>query len=717
MGKKKKKNKSHLPFRLNVLFFAVFVLFSALILQLGVIQILYGEDAQEEINKTTSQTTAVPVPRGKMYDRYGNILADTKPQYTITYTPTRTPKPDFHVKLAEQLAQLIDMNEEDIKKVTERDKKDYWIITNKNAHKERLSKEEQTYTEEEEEAEEETPYEILLSRIDPEKDLQYSDEELEVIAIKRKLDQASAFTPFNVKDEKVTQEEYALVAEHQHELSGINVATDWERTYPEDKLLKDYLGKVTTEGVPKEQEQYFTSRNYNKNDRVGSSGLEKEYEAVLKGEKKKIQYTTNRSGDIVEEEIVHKGKQGNDLMLTLDMELQKRMDESLRKHIKATRAKSSANRFVYQGMAVAMNPKTGEILGISGQTWDEEEEEFYDTGINAVTAPVAPGSAIKGATVLAGYDFGVLQPGESIYDAPLDIKGSPPLRSYQALGSVNDLSALERSSNVYMYHIAMRIGGDESYQPGESFSFIPERLQVFRNYYAQFGLGVKTGIDLPAEAESAGFKNKNDAASMLYQSIGQSDTYTTMQLAQYVSTIANDGYRVQPRLVNEVRQPKISKQGEQIGPVVEAYDTNVLNRITMEDSEIERVQQGFYRVFNGSRGTARHKFANKDYTAAGKTGTAQVDYYERKEDKNGEVYYKPHRDMENLTLVGYAPYEDPEIAFAVVVPYTGSVTGQYNVEDEIGSDILDSYFELKEERASGNTQNEEEQDEKENEFE
>ncbi|MYL33459.1 penicillin-binding protein 2 [Pontibacillus yanchengensis] len=694
MGNKHKKKKSHLPFRLNVLFFAIFLLFSGLVLQLGVVQILYGADAQEEIDKTTNQTTKVPVPRGKMYDQYGNIVVDNEPMYSITYTPMKSPSQQLHLSIAKKLAEMIEMDTGDI---TVRDKKDYWILTQESPYEDRLTKEEQTYTDEEAQAEKSTPYELLLERIDVNKDLNYSEKENEIIAIKRELDRAYSLTPHVIKNEGVTQQEYAVVAEHLNELPGINVTTDWKRKYPYGNSLRDYLGSITSEGLPKDELDYFLSRNYSRNDRVGSGGIEKEYEMVLKGQKKQIQYTTDRNGNLVNEKVVQEGERGQDLVLNVDMELQKIMDESIRKHLTIAKQKFPIeNKYMKEAMAVAMDPNTGEVLAISGQTYDEEENEFYDSGVRAVNAPVLPGSAIKGGTMLAGYDYGVISYGEQIYDNPIKLMGTPSKSSYQNLGLVSDIEALKKSSNVYMYHVGMRIGGDPSYQPNEKLTFYPERFQVFRNYYSQFGLGVKTGLDIPSETEGSGQQSDNfRGGNIMDLAIGQYDTYTTMQLAQYVSTIANDGYRVQPQIVSEIREPTTER--EQLGPVVQSNNTNVLNRVTMDEKYINRVQQGFREVFTNG-GTAYTYFKDADYDAAGKTGTAQASYWEPIRDGEGNVMEYKERKLENLTLVGYAPYNDPEIAFAVVVPYTGIVNGQYQTNKMIGRDLLDGYFKLKEER-------------------
>lgn len=128
---KKKKKKTHVPFRLNILFFAVFVLFSVLILRLGIVQIVYGEDFKREIERTEDVTVNNPVPRGKMYDRNMKTIVDNTPSRAITYTKSQSTKTKEMLMVAERLAKLISKDsEEDLKKVRERDKKDYWILTN-----------------------------------------------------------------------------------------------------------------------------------------------------------------------------------------------------------------------------------------------------------------------------------------------------------------------------------------------------------------------------------------------------------------------------------------------------------------------------------------------------------------------------------------------------------------------------------------------------------
>ena len=145
---------------------------------------------------------------------------------------------------------------------------------------------------------------------------------------------------------------------------------------------------------------------------------------------------------------------------------------------------------------------------------------------------------------------------------------------------------------------------------------------------------------------------------ILDYSIGQYATYTTLQLAQYVSTIANDGYRVAPKVLKEIREPSLD--GKNFGPIIQENKINVLNRINNTDQEIDQVKRGMYFTYYGDKGTARSLFDGKPYNAAGKTGTAQASISEF-----DGTYYKTI----NLSHAGFAPYDNPEIAYAIMIPH------------------------------------------------
>lgn len=696
-AKDEKKKQRRIPIRLNILFFIVFLLFSVLILQLGVVQILNGEAYQKEIERTVKDRTKIPVPRGKIYDRNHTLIVDNKPLYSITYTPPKGVQARDRLDVARKLSKYLTMynpndsndRKKKVKTITDRDRREYWFLLGENEENEKKLNKRLT-EKEKEELDHADQYKLMLERITKEELDELTKEDEDIILIKKELDKAYSLTPQIVKNEGVTPEEYALVAEHLDELPGINATTDWDREYPLDHTLKNLLGTITTEkrGIPKEKVQHYLAKGYSRNDRVGISGLEEQYEDVLRGRKEQIEYTTDKSGNIIDAITVVEGRRGKDLVLTIDVEYQKRLEKVVQRHLKNAINHTSANRFLEDAIAIAMNPKTGEILGLTAQHYNRETKKFESHDYKVLYDAHRPGSAIKGATVLAGYQSGVVTPGQQFFDTPIKIAGTPIKKSVTNMGWVNDLQALERSSNVYMFNIAMRMGGEYHYRPNKNIKFNPVSLQEIRNYFSQFGLGVKTGVDYPYEA--TGYKGSNPP-NLLDYSIGQYDTYTAIQLVQYISTIANGGYRMKPHFVKEIREP-ITTDDDELGPVYKKHHPEVLNRVQMKDEWLERVQKGLRLVY--SSGTASRFFSNKPYSPAGKTGTAENEVHD-------EITGQKLGDTNNLVLVGYAPFDDPEIAFAVIAPNLGAIRGQYPISNEIGQGILDEYFDLKKSRKQG----------------
>ena len=194
--------------------------------------------------------------------------------------------------------------------------------------------------------------------------------------------------------------------------------------------------------------------------------------------------------------------------------------------------------------------------------------------------------------------------------------------------------------------------------------------------------------------EQNGFKGSPDnAGQLMFQSIGQFDTYSTLQLAQYVSTIANGGYRMEPHMVKEIGAPLENE----LGPVVQEIQPKVLNRLDLEKGWIERVQLGFKKVTQETiGGTGASYFKGKPYSPAGKTGTAEAFY-------DGPLRQYRMADVTTLSFVGYAPAENPEIAMAVLVPwaYQGGSSPRSNMK--ISERVFDTYFELKKQRAMNGT--------------
>lgn len=695
----KAKLKNHTIFRMNILFFTIFLLFSALILRLGYLQIVKGEDFTLALARTEEVAINTSVPRGRIFDSEGRIQVDNKPVNAITYTPMQTTKRSEMMEVAAKLATLI---EKEPDKVTPRDKQDFYISLNLEAANEKVSEEERLAIQNEDITEKEKQRKLdtlVRDRITDEELASLTSEELEVLAIYREMTSGYALTPQIIKNENVTPEEFARVSERltDPDMKGVNTVTDWERVRSSDLTI---LGTTTTpeQGIPSSDLEYYLSRDYSRNDRVGRSFLEQQYESVLQGQKSVVKSITDGRGRVIDTVPEKEGEPGKDLVLTIDSEMQAAMEEIVEKKLRQLKAGPNA-QLVRDAYLVMMDPRTGEILSLVGKRLSDPDEngqrEILDYAYGTFTAGHEVGSSIKGATILTGYSEGAIGMNSVMIDEPLKIGNDRPKASLfnRTLFNrvpVNDLTALELSSNVYMFKIALGLAGAR-YQYGEPINIPDSSFNIMRNSFAQFGLGVKTGIDLPNEG--TGYEGTDlMAGKFLDLSIGQFDTYTTLQLAQYVSTIANDGYRMAPHVVKEIRQPSID--GVNLGAIDRIIDPRVLNRVDNSQAEIDRVKEGMRRVYTGSRGTARRYFENLGYTAAGKTGTAQVTFYDSSSRYNGQ------RSI-NTSHVGFAPFDNPEVAYAVLIPYITTNDNKVPpASNEIAREALDKYFELKNKKVS-----------------
>jgi len=576
----KRKRKSHIPFRLNLLFFIVFSLFSALIFRLGYLQIVRGDEFEAIVKRTETTLVTESVPRGLIYDRDGNILVGNEPQHSITYTRGANTTAEEMAKVASALSALISVS---IEELTERDLKDYWMAVNNEVMLERLTDDEKLLPGSE-------LYDVELEKITAE-DIAYTDDEKEIAAIFKRMNSAYALSTTSIKNKDVSNEELARVSENLAGLSGVDVATDWVRIYPESDLLRSILGGVTSEkiGLPSDQVATYLAKGYARNDRVGNSYLEQEYESVLSGTKSQWETITDQSGAVVAREESYEGKAGDNLVLTIDIDFQKEIEQIATDFLNSN--VDSYNDRIY---IVASDPNTGEILGMTGKQ-RSTSNEIVDDALGVINSSYGMGSAVKGAMVLTGYMSGVISADNNVLvDEPLQFQGSNLKKSVfnPTIGNqvaINDIEALARSSNVYMIKLAMLMGGQSTYESGGTLNISPDLIDELRSYFAQFGLGVKTGIDLPNEGSGlTGFSQA--AVNVVDQSFGQYDLYTTLQLSQYINTIANGGTRYAPQLVSEIRSTDANGS---LGALETTLETKVMNQVDVDADAMERVQQGF----------------------------------------------------------------------------------------------------------------------------
>ncbi|HDR3572116.1 TPA: penicillin-binding protein 2, partial [Bacillus anthracis] len=667
MKKQEKKSGRAVTMRLNILFFCVFILFSAMIIQLGKVQIIDGETYKNEVEKRENATVSLSVPRGKIFDREGNPVVDNKSLRTITYTKMKGVKSEEILKTARQLADIIEIPQEDIDKLTETDKKDFWMQLNPTLTEKLVSKKEINKFRDKDITGKNLDKKIeeLKRKRVTDKNLQdLTDKDIKVLAIKSKMTSGYQMAPQIIKKD-VSEKEFTIISEGLANLPGVDVSVDWERVYVNDGLFRSVLGNVSNsdEGLPSERLDYYLVRDYSRNDRVGKSYIEQQYEDVLHGTKKEVRSVADKQGTTIRTETISEGKSGKNLTLTIDMELQKKVEESIEKILKAYKGSES---MLDRAFVVMMNPKNGQVLSMAGKRLVEKDgkTEIEDYALGTMTSSYELGSTVKGATVLTGFETKAITPGTYFYDAPMKFKGTREKKSWKEFGNIDDLRALQVSSNVYMFHTALKIAGVD-YVRNSSLNIKQEYFDKMRYYFRQFGLGVPTGIDLPNETAGQIGKKDNQPGFLLDYSIGQYDTYTPLQLVQYISTIANGGYRMKPQIVQEVREQ--TSQKDEIGKVVHAVEPIVLNKVDMKEEYIKQVKEGFRKVFQDGDGTGVRAFQKASYKPAGKTGTAQTVY--GGESDIGRNEKGERRECYNLTLAGYAPYDNPEVAFSVVVPW------------------------------------------------
>lgn len=316
------------------------------------------------------------------------------------------------------------------------------------------------------------------------------------------------------------------------------------------------------------------------------------------------------------------------------------------------------------------------------QVLDKDGSKYivdYTPGI--ATLPVTPGSVVKGASMMVGYKYGAIDIGSHQYDECLKIKDTPLKCSWRTMGDIDDIYALAFSSNVYQYKIAITVGKGK-YEYDKGLSLDEEAFKKYRDMYAEFGLGKKTGIDLPVE--SLGYMGTSKLPGHLLDfSIGQYDTYTPIQLSQYINTIANGGKRLKPYLLKEVY--KASDNGDKFGSLIYKAETKVMGTLSVEDKYINRVREGFSAVVQNGLG---YGYMGYYTNSAGKTGTSQSFI-----DTDGDNKV----DTETITtsFVGYSPSDNPKMSIVVVSPDAGIPdVAQSGVTKRISSQIVNKFFEL-----------------------
>jgi len=679
----KKKNKKYhkkinsiIEKRYNILITVIIIVMSILMFSLYNIQIINNDcyvNKVEEINtKIIEGTTA---PRGRIYDRNGNLIVDNEGIKVIYYKKEIGTSTKDEIKLAYTLAEMLDIN---YTKLTINNLKDFWIKNN-NEEASKLITDEEYENYKKRIISSDDIYNLKLERIN-EQINSFTDLDKETAYIYFLMNEGYSYAEKTIK-RNPTDREYALVAENLDNLKGINVKLDWQRKYLYGDTFKSILGTVSSSetGIPLELKEHYLSKGYNLSDQVGTSYLEYQYDDYLKGIKNKYQVLNDGSYKLIEE-----GTRGNDIVLTIDIKLQQEVEQIIIENL--IKAKTEPNTEYYnKAYVIITNPNTGEILAMSGKqiVYLNGEYKVYDYTSGILSSPVVAGSVVKGASHIVGYNTGALTFNEYRDDSCIKIASTPIKCSWMYLGTLDDITALKYSSNTYQFLTAIKVGkGIYNYNQGLNLDL--NAFNTYRNTFKEFGLGVKTEIDLPVE--SLGYKgNSNVAGHLLDFSIGQYDTYTPIQLSQYIGTIANNGTRLKPTLLKSVYKPT----KEPLTEVIYENSKQVLNKVNTETKYIDRVKLGFKAVLE-PYGTG-YGFIDLVYKPAGKTGTSQsfIDT-----NLDGKI------DTETITntFVAYAPYDNPTVTFTVISPDVSHRNGgseyQSWVNKRIAYEVSKKYFQF-----------------------
>ncbi len=609
----------------------IFIIFG---IKLGIIlsNSSYYEKKLEE--KTNIYVSGVSSPRGRILDTNGKVLVDNIGVKTIYYNKIKGIKAIEELEIAWSLEKIIDVKEASIDEL-----KEYYLITNNNGKDLITSDEYRLY--EERKIGNETLEKLKLERITDDM-INYDTDTKKVAHIYNLMNKGYIYSKKEIV-KNVSEEEFAKVIESN--IPGVTGEITWERTYLYGDTLKNIFGKVGP--ITKENKDYYLNEGYELTDTVGLSYLEKEYEEYLKGEKAKYKVESDYKLVKIEDE-----KKGNDLVLSIDIDLQMKVDEILRDKI--TLGKKYGNtEYFKDSYAIISNPLSGAILAISGQRLNDDNT-FSDISLNTINKSYTMGSSVKGATIAVGYKYNLITPGAYINDACVKLEFIPQKCSFKRLGKVNDLTALANSSNYYQYMIAINLTGNK-YKPNMKLNATKKHFKTYRDMLASFGLGVKTEIDLPGE--QTGIIGSTVADDLLLNlAIGQYDTYTPVELLQYINSVAS-GKRMSLNLMKEIKNKD---------KIILENKINILNDVDLNEESLTRIREGLRLVL--SEGTGKF-YVPQGLDFAGKTGTSESFL-----DTNNDG--KVDTATISSSFAGFYPSEDPKFSIVVITPNVSHKNGK-----------------------------------------
>lgn len=471
--------------------------------------------------------------------------------------------------------------------------------------------------------------------------------------------------------EDVSTEVLSLITDGRYE--GVTIRTASARVY-NTALAAHILGTIgpiwQEEWSSSEDTGYvgYADKGYSMNDLVGKDGVEKAFESYLRGTDGRRLITTDETGKITGELYTREPQPGGTVALTLDIDLQADVEAALAETISGMIDKDSNER---GGAAAVVSVGTGEVLALASYpTYDLSTfNEDYDELVNDQRLPMfnratqgiyAPGSTFKMVTAVAALESGIITPSSIIQDRGIYTyyKDPQPMcwiysQTGSTHGRINVSQAITDSCNYFFYEVGRLTG-----------------IRTLDSYASQFGLGQSTGIEIgdssgvlasPEWAES--HDQEWTDGQTITAAIGQSyNLFTPLQLANYVATLVGGGDHYQAHLLKNVKAYDNSR-------LLYMYDDEPMNTVEISDSTLSAVTRGMHELTVS--GSVAYAFENCVVSAGAKTGSAQVG-----------------TDIANGVFVAYAPYENPEIAVAIVIEKGGSGAALANTAVE----IINSWF-------------------------
>ncbi len=633
-------------------FYYILVIFLFCILGVRLISIRASKEEYQEklLAKTEVYVSGSSAPRGRILDTNGNVLVDNIGVKTIYYNKIKGINIEDEIEIAKKLADILTIDPAGTKAL-----KDYWLVTNSNG--ESLITEEEYKLLEERKLTNNDITDLKYERITEEMLNSFSDIEKKAAHIYSLMNDGYVYSKKEILKD-VSESEYAKVIESN--IPGVTGELSWERIYLYGDTLKNIFGSIGL--IPEERKEEYLSSGYELTDTVGLSYLEYEYEEYLKGTK--AEYLVNSDNTLT---LVSEEKRGNDLVLSIDINLQLKVEEIIKDKI-ILGDKYPNTDYYKDSYALVSDPNNGSILAIAGIRRNDDGL-WSDISLNTINKSFTIGSAVKGATIAVGYKYGLIEMDKYITDSCVKLYLVPEKCSFKSLGRINDLTALAYSSNYYQYLIAIALTGN-TYKPNIKLNATEEHFNIYRNMLASFGLGVKTEIDLPGE--QTGIIGKTIADDLLLNlAIGQYDTYTPVEVLQYINSLAT-GKRTALSLMKEI---KLNDD------VILSNESTVLNEIELEQVYLYRIREGLKLVL--SEGTGRI-YVDKSINAAGKTGTSES-FYDSNSDGTVDVA------TITSTFAGYFPSDNPKFSVVVITPNishnNGSNDTMYYGASKITKDI------------------------------